>query len=317
MYRFLKNIFFLGLIIFCVFYLLDKAISTGLRKSNMVMYDNLTKIFNDGIDADLIINGSSKAYVQVNPRIIDSVLQINSFNLGLDGNAFVPQKLVYQLYEENYGAPKAIVQIVSNTTLEVVGENLYNYIKFAPYLDLDKVHKMTEQYQDFSFLDYRLPLLKYSGHPIEAVDGVFGFFNVHFTKSPLYKGYLPNDIVWDGSFEKFKEANQKGILFELNPIMCKIFEDYVKDCKRKNIAIFLVYPPVFHEFIPYVRNRNQIVEYYTYVSNKYKVPFLDFSQDELSLERKYFYNSQHLNERGSALFTKKLAMRLHDFDVGS
>ncbi|WP_273566581.1 hypothetical protein [Maribacter halichondriae] len=310
MHKFIKNIILLGLLSLGICYFLDKIVTKGLRKSNMVMYDNLTQLFHGKINADLIVNGSSKAYVQVDPRILDSALNLNSFNLGLDGNNFTAQKMVFDFYKEHNKNPKIVVQVVSNGTLTTTGNNLYNHIKFAPYLNEEKIYSTTKRYDDFSILDYHIPMLKYAEYPLEVVDGFFSYFNIHFATSPLYKGYLANDIPWDGSFEKFKEANENGVRFELDKESRDLFETYIEDVIHNNTEMILIYPPVYHEFQSFVRNRDEIIAYYETISLKYDIAFFDFSQDEMALNRTYFYNSQHLNKTGAELFTKKLSEKI-------
>lgn len=307
MKKFIAEIIVLGLLSLAAFYVCDKAITTGLRQSNMLIYDNLTKIFNGKINADLIINGSSKAYVQLSPKLIDSVLNVDSYNLGLDGTPFVPQKMQYELYEMFNTPPKQIIQIAGTGTLVKPEGDLYNYIKFAPYLDLEVVRETTELYNGFSFIDYNLPLFKYSGHPLEAIDGILSLVDIHISPSSLYKGYLEQHMSWDGSFDKFKQTHENGIEFEIDETASKLFEEYIIHCKKNNIDIILVTPPVYYEFIPYDKDRDKHIDYYTQISKKYDIPYLDFSNDEISLEKKYFYNSQHLNYKGAELFSKKLS----------
>tara|TARA_R110002096_G_scaffold28336_18_gene85970 strand:+ start:1301 stop:2281 length:981 start_codon:yes stop_codon:yes gene_type:complete len=312
MKKFITEIVLLSLLSFGAFYIFDKAITKGLRQSNMLIYDNLTKIFNGKINADLVINGSSKAYVQVSPRIVDSVLNLNSYNLGLDGTPFVPQKMQYELYEMFNTSPKYIIQIVGSGAMTKPEGDLYNYIKYAPYLDLDVVRETTELYNGFSFFDYNLPLFKYSGQPLEVIDGVLSLVDIHIAPSTLYKGYLEQNMSWDGSFDKFKETHKDGIEFELDETARKLFEEYIIHCKKNNINLFLVNPPVYYEFIPYDKDRDKLIDYYTHISNKYDIPYLDFSTDEITFDKKYFYNSQHLNSKGAELFSKKLSIELKD-----
>tara|TARA_R100001369_G_C3319213_1_gene168664 strand:- start:844 stop:1797 length:954 start_codon:yes stop_codon:yes gene_type:complete len=306
MRKFLSNIIFLGLILTAVFFVFDKVITSGLRKSDMVIYEKVTKIFNGSINADLIINGNSKSYVQLSPKIIDSVLNLNSYNLGLDGNDFVIQKLQYDLYEQKNTVPEIIIQTVDFSTMRKAEGELYNYVRFAPYLDIKQVKNTTKLYDGFTFVDYNLPLFKYSGQPLEVVDGLLSAFDVHVAPSNLEKGYIQKNLTWDNSFEKFKELNKNGVKFALDKTTCVVFETYIKECKLKNIKLFLVYTPVYYEFIPYDLSRQVLFDYLNEVSKKYDVPFFDYSEDKLTFEKNYFFNSQHLNKEGSELFTTKL-----------
>ncbi|MFK7832216.1 MAG: hypothetical protein AB8B52_02970 [Winogradskyella sp.] len=308
MKKFLINIIILGLILLALFLVLDQAITSGLRKSNMVIFDKITRLHAGSINADLIINGNSKSYLQLSPRIIDSVLNVNSYNLGIDGNDFVIQKLQYDLYEEKNTVPKIIIQTMDFASLRKAEGELYNYIRFAPYLGIDEVKETTKKYEGFSFIDYNLPLFKYSGKPLEVIDGIFSSVNVHIATSNLEKGYIQKDLTWDGSFDKFKETNKNGINSTIAKSTCDLFEEYIIECKRKNIDLFLVYTPVYHEFIPFDLDRQVLFDYLEAVSRKYDVPFLDYSEDELTFNKAYFFNSQHLNKKGSELFTEKLSV---------
>ena len=310
MKKFLINSIVLGFILLAIFFVLDKAITNGLRKSNMVIFDKITRLYNGSINADLIINGNSKSYLQLSPAIIDSVLNLNSYNLGIDGNDFVIQKLQYDLYEQKNTIPKIIIQTMDFGSLRKAEGELYNYIRFAPYLDIDEVKETTKQYEGFSFIDYNVPLFKYSGKPLEVIDGLFSSVDVHIATSNLEKGYIQKNLSWDGSFDKFKEEFKDGINSSIDKSTCEIFETYIKDCKRKNIALFLVYTPVYHEFIPYDLDRQILFDYLNEVSKKYDVPFLDYSEDELTFNKNYFFNSQHLNKEGSELFTEELSLEI-------
>lgn len=310
---FIQKVILFSLILLGVFYCLDKLVTSGLRQSNSLTHDNLSKLYNGKINADLIINGSSKAYVQVSPKIIDSTLNLNSYNLGLDGTPFVPQKLQYELYEKYNTPPKMIIQIIDFGALGKAEGDLYNYIKFAPYLNLNLVQETTKLYNGFSTASYYLPFLKYSGKPLEVTDGILSTLNIHFAPSKLQKGYFERDIPWDGTFEKFKTTYKKGISKKPNAQTCKLFEEYLANCKQKNITVFLVHPPVYHEYLPFDLNRKTILEYLNTVSKKYDMPFMDYSDNSISLHKKYFYNSQHLNKQGAELFTQMISDDIKEF----
>ena len=68
-----------------VFSILDKIISSGLRNSKSEGYISWNEIQSGEIDADLVINGSSIAAYQISPIKLDSILEINSYNLGRMG----------------------------------------------------------------------------------------------------------------------------------------------------------------------------------------------------------------------------------------
>src|SRR5690554_3856447 len=97
MKTFLKNILLLFSVILLLFFGLDFIVTKGLRHSNSEINGTFNKVLQGSINADLIINGSSKALVQVSPKILDSILEMDTYNIGMDGAPFLPQNLQFNL----------------------------------------------------------------------------------------------------------------------------------------------------------------------------------------------------------------------------
>ena len=97
---------------------------------------------------------------------------------------------------------------------------------------------------------------------------------------------------------------------ELDDAIINLFDSFLADCKKKDIEVMMFYPPEYFEARTLIRNREQILSIYKRLSEKYDIVFLDYSDDELSYNVEYFYNSQHLNRKGAELFTSKLASDL-------
>ena len=98
MKRFLKTIVVLSGILFVLNVVLDIGFSKSLGRSQNVIYLSWHAIIHDTIDADLLVMGSSRAWVQYNPHIMDSMLSINSYNLGLNGSHVKRQIVKYEVY---------------------------------------------------------------------------------------------------------------------------------------------------------------------------------------------------------------------------
>ncbi len=317
MKRFIISILAFSVVLFLTLFCFDKIISHGLKKSETKHFNNLSQIHQGNLNVDLIINGSSKALVQIDPIIIDSVLGINSYNLGLDGSPFIPQKAQYDLYRTKNKKPKIIVQIVSNGTLRSLQEGFNLPIKFAPYLNVPEVKEMMKLTSSFSYLDYTIPMLKYSGKPYEIMLGGLSFFDIQVLKTTDIKGYAPNDLSWperssdsiDASKNKNELSNSDAIkniekFTSMDRISCENFERFLYQCKQDNIIVFLVYPPIFEDDFKTIKN----LDYYHKVAEEHNAHFLNYSKDSvLAFDKKYFYNSQHLNLKGATHFTNQLA----------
>lgn len=309
MKKFILDLFLFSILLISTLYVFEKITTNGLKRSHSSGFNATTKIFNGTINAELLITGSSKALVQVSPKILDSILNTNSYNIGMDGTPFTPQNARFNIYMQHNKVPKTIIQIVSNGTLSKRPE-LYEKIIYAPYLNNEEINTLTKKYDSFSFLDYNIPFVKYAGFPFIIINGITSFLNFNLNPDKKYKGYLEQDRNWDQSFSNFKINNREGVAIKLDNQTISLFEEYIIKCKQLGINLILVYPPSYYEAQLLLTNRKDIVNYYKELSSTYNVAFLDFSNDCLTSEKKYFYNSQHLNKNGAELFSTKLAIKI-------
>lgn len=309
MKRFLRQIAVFISIVLLTFLLLDIYVSYGLRQSNSNTFENLNKIYKGELTADMVINGSSKALVHFSPKILDSALQLYSYNLALDGTEFMVQKAQYDLYLKHNKQPKYVIQTVSSGTL-VKNLEIRNQVQFAPYFNLKEVRSLARKYDGFVWYDYYLPFVRYTGEFEQIVDGSFSALNIHLKKNGKYKGYLEKEAQWDSSFADFKKVNPAGIRWDFDSASITLFKDFLRESKARGIQVYLIYPPTYSEFHPYLNNRQEILDFYTEVAKEFDFPFLDYSNCLLSLDKQYFYNSQHLNKRGAELFSRLVAKDL-------
>jgi hypothetical protein len=293
-------------------YFIDRFLSINLQKSNTHAYKEYptwNALLHKKVNSDVVIYGDSRAWVQFDPAIISSGLHASTFNLGIDGHNFWMQHLRHQLLLENNSKPRLIIHSVDAFTLQK-REDLFNPDQFLPYmLNNEKIKKATISYKGYQTFDYRIPLIRYYGKK-EAIFTALKLF-IRPSDNPItrIRGYEGQNKTWNFDFEK---AKFKMNTYTIKPDSASIslFDRYLSECVSKNIRVLLVYAPEYIEGQKFISNRNETIEIYLNMSEKYKIPFLDYSQDTLSFNRDYFYNSTHLNKTGAELFTMKLTDRI-------
>ncbi len=311
MNRFLIKLSVYLAIIIAFAYLFDFIITKGLKKTEYDEFVVWNDIVNGEIDADLIISGSSRAYVHMNPLLMDPILGIKSYNLGSDGNTFPIQYQKFRMYVDHYGYPEYVVHSVDIFTLHEK-KTVFRNFQFLPYWDDQELKNLLKEYRGFNPSDFYFPLARYVGRPRMILNGFLEFFEVYHKKDTLReKGFHAVDKEWDGSFERFKKKYPKGRTFKVDRKVLAEFEDYLVDCQRNKVNVVLVYTPEYIEGQKYTVNRDSIMATFESMSKKYAVPFLDYSNDSLSFNRQYFYNAQHLNSEGADLCSAKLANDLN------
>jgi len=313
MKRFLLKISLLSFTLLGLLLLLEQGITQGLKKSSSYTFVDWNNIYEGSINADVIVNGSSKALVHVSPFILDSVLQLSSYNLGINGHDFYMQHCKYSIYEQHNTKPKLIVQIISNSTL-IKREDLYQLEQFLPYLHDSILVQNTKDYIGLDFFDYSLPFVRYFGHSKIIKEGILSYFNIQTPqKKSKYKGYAPKSLQWDNSFDRFKKYFPKGKTLEPHELSIQKFKEFIKRQRQNNIPLVLIYPPTYAPSQKYISNRVQIMNLYQAIAQEHQVLLLDYSHIPLTNQQDFFYNSQHLNKQGAELFSRRLAndLKIH------
>ena len=306
MKKFLLHIILFFSILYVLAWGLDVLITRQFKKMDASPFANWNDIYNTDIDADILIMGSSRAYVQFNPRILDSMLHVNSYNLGMDGRAVESQVIKYHIYrKEQQKKPQLILFEVYQGTMDV--SNGYHRIQFVPYLTDVYLWRQTHKMEDFSWADVVIPSWRYRNYIQEIKEIINGTSYYCRPEQRAYKGFCDNDKPWDGSML----ANIDTIIYSRRPEAIAEVGRFLEECRREQIQVVFVIAPYY---IGATRKIEDLDGWYSMISaiaEPFDVPILDYTYDSLSYDTTYFYNASHLNREGAALFTQKLA---HDLD---
>jgi hypothetical protein len=310
--KFLKKIIFLFMLLSISLYTLAYVVDTGLRKSRNAYFASWNDLYNSKINADLLIMGSSRAEFHISPKILDSLLTLNSYNLGLSAWHFDMQYARFKMYLQHNKKPKYIIQNV-----DVYGfskrADVADYPQFLPYIQDTILQNVTKYHKgEFDVYQQNVPLLKYKNQQKLALEGILNFagFSTLYDTTSKYKGYRGNDFAWNKDFESFKKRFPKGAKYKFDKEVVRQFDEYLAFCKQEDIKVILVYAPEYFEIQPYYKNKPELIKLCQESTKKYDCQFLDYSKNSLCYNRDYFYNSQHLNKQGSELFSLDLAKRM-------
>lgn len=309
----MKKISFFVLSILGLLTVLTWMADTGLREGRAGWFAEWNDITQGRAAADTLVMGSSRACVQVSPTLLEEALGGSAYNLGMDGYMFDLQKVRYELYRKYNPKPKTIIQILDAGSFQK-REGLYRHEQFYPYYDEELLVNAIKDYEGFSPYRHRLPMLKYIGEYETLEKGLSGFLKLKELKTIRFKGYLSQSIKWNGNFEKFKKEYPQGRTIVVDAELKQLFEAYLDTAKAEGITVVLIYAPEYVEVNPYLKNKPEILDMYQALARKYNVPFYDFSDSYLSMDKKYMYDSQHLNRTGAELFTREIAALVLDQD---
>lgn len=282
------------------------VVDTGLHKSRHFYYAEWNDLFNGKINADMLIMGTSRAWVHFSPGMIDSELHVNSYNLGMDAAPFSLQYERLKMYMRYNKKPKYIVQEVGFNTTLVLSKDLPLYQQFLPYLNDSTMWRIYKnEYDNVTLVDKYFPLYKYNNMLPVLKEGIQSYMGKGRV-SVKYKGYQGQERAWDNSFEQFVADNKNGIRWKISKEAVALFNDYIQFCKRNDIQLIMVYAPFYYEMDKYILNHDTIRSVLESFATDNGIPYLDYTHNYLDSNRAYFYNSQHLNKKGSELLTAML-----------
>ncbi len=305
MKKFLYKILLFALLVIVCALGLDFFLSYRLRQNQNRMYAAWNQMYNDSTCYDLVINGSSRAWTQYNPLILDSILNLNSFNLGIDGSAINRQVIKYKKYCELHGNPKCLIQNIDFGTMSYTQG--YEREQFFPYFFYDRdLLNEYDCYENFSWGEKFLPNYRYIGSDDVITEALFHDNKKHFFEY-LTKGYFGRYKKWDGSV--LHEMDSVSCIIDTNAL--NLFSGFLQDEIANGLKIIFVYAPIYIGAREKMVNEEEMFAMYDSIAKKFDIPILDYNDISLCYDTAYFYNATHLNRVGAELFTTKLA---HDID---
>lgn len=265
-------------------------------------YPSFNYIYQQRIDADIVIFGNSRAVYSYNTIMMDSMLHSNCFNLGLAGYSF---DYIYNLqvlpYLESNIHPKLVILDIGPQAFLKHYNNHFQK-EFLPFLKYPYFDFYIDICEKVDIWDKYLPI-KYYGLDYKELNKLVNGMN-NDTNNLYFKDcFSPYDI---GKYR----MNCPFALYELedDSMIIEELKEFIHLCECKNISLLFVCSPM-HQIDFY--DKCHMTDFWLLVNsiapNVLKLDYsLIFGSDTL-----YFAESTHLNSYGAELFTTKLA---HDID---
>lgn len=305
MKKFLKLVVLFSLGLFLLALALDVVITHKLHQLKSSPFANWNDIYQTDIQSDVLILGSSRAYVQFDPRILDSALHINSYNLGSNGRAVETQIAKYKVFRHYQKKPKLILYEVHAGTLQP--SNNYDRIQFTPYLYDPYLWDLVHEKEKFNWADRFIPCWRYLNYQVSVKNIMKDKSSYQDPSQYAYKGFVSYDKKWDGT----ALAKRESISWCRDTASIRMLDEFLLQCKQENIQVVLVMAPYYIGATNKVVGMGEMKKMYEELGKKYGFPLLDYTYDELCQSTQYFYNANHLNRTGARLFSEELS---HDLD---
>ncbi|ERM80976.1 hypothetical protein P872_11760 [Rhodonellum psychrophilum GCM71 = DSM 17998] len=297
MNQFLFKLFGIFSFLLVIIYGVDYLIQEGVKTSNYRQISKWNDIVNGELNAELLIVGSSRAYVHFDPEFLDNELGMSCYNLGFDGSFYELQKLMLDLYLRKNEIPKTLIWVLDLNSFESKDE-FYGFEQLIPFKDLPEIQKMLEINKVTPSILYEFPLVRYKFNEKIKVYGILNYFNLYGSERNNKNGFKRNNSKWDGTFENVKKDYPNGIKQVLKE---NLFNEFLKTCQSlemKGIKVFWVFAPMYQEGFSLITNYKEILNFYTLQASQNNYKLFDFSKSSINLDKTNFYNANHLNGIG-------------------
>jgi hypothetical protein len=268
----------------------------------------LNRVMRGGLDAEILISGSSRAMYHYDPRVIEHITGLSVYNIGRNGTKLHEQLALLRLYVERNTAPRYLIQNVDVVSLRE-NDDITDPKQYVAWLRNEEIYRPLVARRQYYIVYRWVPLfaLARTGGMRTAIEGLV---TRSVTKPDELKGYSPQLLTWNEDFEKFKQQNPEGLNWSIDPGQLRVLADLLELCRQHEIEAVLVLSPDYRETQHFFRTRQQTISAFKAVAEKGGVTFWDYSDEPMCDDRTYFYNSQHLNHAGAAVFSDSIGRRL-------
>jgi hypothetical protein len=303
---------FFGLLAVLIF-AVNAMITSGLRRVKTSAFGASNLMMEGKVNADVVITGSSRALVQYDPRTIEAVTGRTAFNIGRNGSQTDMQVAVLKAYLAHNKKPEIVLHNLDAFSF-VTTREVFDPAQYMPYLYDRSLYEASEKINPNIWKSRYVPLYGYVVEDMNFtwIRGLEGFFG-RSPREDYFLGFNPRHLTWTGEFDSFKANNPKGMRFEIEPAGISDLEELISVCKRNGIQLIFVYSPEYSGMQKLTSNRAEIFARFHELANRYDIPMWDYSDWQHDGDQGFFYNSQHLNVTGAAVFSTDLAKRLQEY----
>jgi hypothetical protein len=259
--------------------------------------------------ADVLIFGNSRAQHHYDSRIISAALKMSCYNAGQDGGHSILLSYAEIKSITNRYSPKIIILEFSPTGI-VHYEGDYDRLSillpyYQKYPEMRPLILLRGPYEKLKLLS--------SIYPFNSdIVNIIGFnTKTKVAQKKDFDGYIPLTEVLNSNLINAKPEilNQliTGTKSVVDTNMVNALENIIQICTVKNITLFIINSPFFHEENEQISPAFPVEKISLDIIHRNKVIFFDFSDDPAFIGHpEWFADKAHLNEYGAGIFSNKV-----------
>ena len=308
MKKFLVNIVLFIVIAWILLLAMDYAITSGLHKRTDYVQEVWNDVMDSTVNPDLVVLGNCVAAHDHNPRILDSVLGVDSYVFAMSNLTFPYHNFMWSMLKKYHPQlPKMVVLALDYSDLCVreAKSNMENE-QFLSLMHDKDARRFLLQYGGYNWLDAYVPCYRYWGHHKRIKYGFFNFIGLNkYAGTPEhYKGFQGLDEPYNAHREWFDGDFEQPVEQEVVDML----DSFLADCHSCGVEVLMVLPPISYELSDRVSNDEEVYKVYDSLAHTHGVECIRYvAPHELSMDTNHFESPNHLNARMADVYTLDLA----------
>ncbi len=285
-------------------------------------YGSLSKLYAGTINADVVIFGSSRTQLHINPMIIEELTGLTSYNLAQAGTNIFQSFFTLEEYMLHNKKPKIVIFEADIRQLDKKILLRFEKHNFKKYIFLSR--HTAELFNQTLLEKISHSLIKSQC----ATNNPYIFYH-YFSKSIWNKRQEEQSVVDNNDWVFSKGAHlKKGIdptrginpqkeeyHIDLSSDREELFRRLLRYAEQQRFILLLFSPP---SILSWEKNKSMesAIEFYRNLSSKSNsIYYADYSfDDDLRKNKSLWFNGAHLNIVGANLLTKKITTHIQLID---
>lgn len=254
-----------------------------------------------GCNEDILIFGSSRACHHYIPALLSDSLNVSVYNCGVDGNGI----LLFYSYMRmilGYHTPKVVIYDISSG-FDMGKDDFTKYLGWQKrFYNEPGVNEVFNDVSPMEKCKMISSLYRYNGDWIQM----------------LSDNIAPKQLVLDGGYKPiYRSMDYEPETQETEPkptpwdeTKKKFFKKFYSICREKGITFIVAYSPFY--------KASSSIQYQemTQFCQENNIPLWDYYADPcFSLNRDFFADTSHMNDKGAREYTKMIVERLKSENI--
>lgn len=291
-------------------WLLQALVDFGLKRMSAYSSSqtSISELLSDTLNGDILIMGNSRALCSYNCQIMETATGKRIWNIGVSGQPFGISYMRYHLYKQHNNSPKLVVINIDQGELDMI-DNGFGQEEYYPYMSDSIIQSYFDLY-GFSWKHIYIPMYKYFGnfkligYGLSSCVGLYPFPANHH-----YHGFYNANHDFEGANLRKTLQKDSIIKADCNPQAVALLDSFLLELSKENIKVIFCYAPQYQLLYQKI-SLDSMMNAYTELSEKYSIPILNYSSVSWSDDSTYFYNANHINLRGSKIFSTDLSCEI-------